>query len=89
MAFHKISVSEALQMLESGLSLSGFSIDFDGIKVEALDAMRLNKAGVMVPEEVIWYNDEDIAYDEDFEGDWQQVEDNGVSGVDEEEQGVK
>lgn len=46
MAFHKISVSEALQMLESGQGLSGFFIDFDGIKVEALDAMRLNKAGV-------------------------------------------
>lgn len=65
-------------MLEAGQSLSGFSIDFDRIKVEALDAMKLNKAGVMAPEEAIWYDDKDIAYDEDFEGDWVEVEDDGI-----------
>lgn len=88
MTTHKVSVSEALQMLESGQSLSGFSIDFDRIKVEALDAMKLNKAGVMVPEEAVWYNDEDIAYDEDFEGDWMRVEDDGLTMPQQETQQV-
>lgn len=55
------------------MSLAGFSIDFDRIKVEALDAMKLNKAGVMVPEEAIWYNDGEIVNDKDFEGDWEEV----------------
>lgn len=70
---HKISVSEALQKLESGESISNYSIDFNRIKVEALDVMKLAKGGIVVPEAVIYYDDEDIAYDEDFEGDWVRV----------------
>lgn len=70
---HKISVSEALQKLESGESISNYSIDFNRIKVEALDVMKLAKGGIVVPEAVIYYDDEDIAYDEDFEGNWVRV----------------
>lgn len=70
---HKISVSEALQKLEAGESVTGYSIDFDRIKVEALDVMKLSKGGIVVPESAIYYNDDDIAYDEDFEGDWVKV----------------
>jgi hypothetical protein len=43
-------------------------------KVEALDVMKLSKAGVDVPEEAIYYDDEDIVYDEEFEGDWEQID---------------
>ena len=70
---HKISVSEALQKLESGESVSNYSIDFNRIKVEALDVMKLSKGGIVVPEAVIYYDDNDMAYDEDFEGDWVRV----------------
>lgn len=70
---HKISVSEALQKLEAGESISDYLIDFDRIKVEALDVMKLSKGGIEVPESAIYYNDEDIVYDEDFEGDWVRV----------------
>ncbi len=73
MTNHKISVSEALQKLESGESVSNYSIDFNRIKVEALDVMKLSKGGIVVPEAVIYYDDNDIAYDEDFEGDWVRV----------------
>lgn len=73
MTIHKISVSEALRKLEAGESVSDYSIDFDRIKVEALDVMKLSKAGIAVPESAIYYNDEDIIYDEDFEGDWVRV----------------
>ena len=44
-------------------------IDFDRIKVEDLDVMKLSKGGIVVPETAIYYDDDDIAYDEDFEGD--------------------
>lgn len=70
---HKISVSEALQKLEAGESVTDYSIDFDRIKVEALDVMKLSKGGIVVPESAIYYNDDEIAYDEDFEGDWVKV----------------
>lgn len=35
--------------------------------------MKLAKGGVQVPEAVIYYDDNDIAYDEDFESDWVRV----------------
>jgi hypothetical protein len=73
MTKHKISVSEALQKLESGESVSNYSIDFNRIKVSALDVMKLSKGGIEVPEAVIYYSDNDIADDEDFEGDWVRV----------------
>lgn len=71
---HKISVSEALRKIEKGESVGNYSIDFDRIKVEALDVMKLSKGGIVVPGEAIYYNDDDIAYDEDFEGDWVRVD---------------
>ena len=74
MTKHKISVSEALRKLEAGESVSGYSIDFDRIKIEALDVMKLSKGGIIVPESAIYYDDDDIAYDEDFEGDWVRVD---------------
>jgi len=74
MTNHKISVSEALRKLEAGESVSGYSIDFDRIKIEALDVMKLSKGGIVVPESAIYYDDDDIAYDEDFEGDWVRVD---------------
>ena len=70
---NKISVSEALQKLEAGESVSDYSIDFDRIKVEVLDVMKLSKGGIEVPEAAIYYNDADIQYDDDFEGDWIKV----------------
>ncbi len=73
MTNHKISVSEALQKLESGESVSNYSIDFNRIKVEALDVMKLSKGGIVVPEAVIYYDDDNIVHDEDFEGDWVRV----------------
>ena len=73
MTKHKISVSEALRKLEAGESVSGYSIDFDRIKIEALDVMKLSKGGIIVPESAIYYDD-DIAYDEDFEGEWVSVD---------------
>jgi hypothetical protein len=74
MTNHKISVSEALRKLESGESVGDYLVDFDRIKVEAMDVMKLSKGGIVVPESAIYYDDDDIAYDEDFEGDWVKVD---------------
>ncbi len=71
---NKISVSEALRKLEAGESVTDYSIDFDRIKVEALDVMKLSKGGIEVPEAAIYYDDDDIAFDEDFESNWVKVD---------------
>jgi hypothetical protein len=70
----KITVSEALKKIESGESVSDYAIDFDRIKVEALDVMKLSKAGIEVPDEVVYYDDEAIAYDEEFGGEWTPID---------------
>lgn len=70
----KISVSVALNKLELGEPISDYSIDWDRIKVESLDVMKLSKGGVIVPEGAIYYDDDDIEFDEDFEGDWVRID---------------
>lgn len=63
-----ITASEALERLKTGKKMEGFTIDFkkEG-KVKALDAFKLGKAGIEVPDEVIEYDDGDVAYDPDFD----------------------
>lgn len=71
---NNISVSEALSRIESGKSLEGYSIYFERIKVEAIDVMKLSKAGIYVPEDSIYYDDDDIEFDEEFEGNWERTD---------------
>lgn len=77
----KISVSEALKMIESDQSLDGYSIDFERIKIEALDVMKLAKNGIEVPEDAIYYNDDDIIDDEEFDGDWKMIDYDPIEGI--------
>ena len=53
-------------------SLAGVVIeDLQEAQVRAADALALAEQGIVVPEQHIYYNDEDIAYDPDFdEGEW-------------------
>lgn len=70
-----ITVSEALKRLKSGENLEGVTIDFKKAKVKALDAFKLGKAGIEVPEEVIEYDDADVAYDPEFEDcEWERTD---------------
>ena len=78
----KISVSEALKKIELGQSILEFTIDFDKIKVESLDVMKLVKAGIKVPEHAIFYNDEDILDDEEDVGNWQEIEYDPIADLD-------
>ena len=71
---NKLSVSEALAKIDSGEELEGYTIDFEHIKIEALDVMKLVKHGIKVPEDAIYYDDEATQFDEEFEGDWEQID---------------
>jgi hypothetical protein len=77
---NRLSVSEALKRIESGQSIEGYSVDFERIKVEALDVMKLVKNGVEVPEDAIYYDDEDIIDDEDFDGSWEMIDYDPLEG---------
>lgn len=75
----KLTVAEALQRARAEEPLQGYQVDFTDHKVEALEAMQLAKAGVDVPEESIYYDDEAIAEDEAFEGEWTAVATDGLA----------
>lgn len=62
-----ITVSKALKRLKKGKTIAGMVVDFTGEKVKALDAFKLGKAGIEVPDEIIEYDDQDIAYDPEFD----------------------
>ena len=47
-------------------------------QVNVRDAMVLSRGGIVIPEERIYYDDADIAYDEAFEGDWIPVDSDGL-----------
>jgi len=77
-----ISVSDALDRLKNGKIIEGFKIEFAGAKVKAMDAFRLGKVGVDVPDEVIVYDDADIAYDPEFDDhEWQRTDEDPVSSL--------
>jgi len=76
---NKLTVAEALQKIKAEEPLKDYHVDFTDSKVEALEAMQLAKAGVDVPEDKIYYDDEATAYDEAFEGDWVPVETDGLA----------
>lgn len=70
-----ISVGEALKRLKDGKKLKGVAIDFKGEKVKALEAFKLGRAGIDVPDEAIVYDDADVAYDPDFDDyEWQRTD---------------
>jgi len=72
---NEISIAEALRKIDSGESILGCQINFDHLKVEALDVMKLAKHGIKVPDAAIYYDDEDIIVDdEDFDGDWERID---------------
>ncbi|MDX2164539.1 MAG: hypothetical protein SFW07_03875 [Gammaproteobacteria bacterium] len=77
-----ISVTEALARVKNGKTLEGISISFSGAKIKALDAFQLGKAGVDVPDELIEYNDADIAQDPEFDDyEWKRVVEDPLSEI--------
>jgi hypothetical protein len=63
-----LTVKEAVDRVKSGQNLEGIHLDKESLKqVNVRDAMVLNRGGIVVPEENLYYNDDDIAYDEDID----------------------
>jgi hypothetical protein len=64
----KASIEEAIAMASRGKSLEGVIIEgLQDSQVKAMDALLLSRHGIVIPEENIYYDDNDIAYDEDFD----------------------
>ena len=70
-----ITASEALERLKNGENIEDLAVDFKGGKVKALDAFKLGKAGIEVPDEVIEYDDADVVYDPEFDDyEWERTD---------------
>ena len=64
----KVKVGQAIEMAKNKESLKGLVIeDLGDTQVSAMDALALAEHGIVLPEQNIYYNDDDIAYDPDFD----------------------
>lgn len=64
----KVNVEQAIAMARNNESLKGLVIeDLGDTQVRAVDALVLAEHGILLPEQNIYYNEEDIAYDPDFD----------------------
>lgn len=70
-----ISADTALTLLSKGENIKNLQIDFANTKIKAIDAFKLGKEGIDVPDELIYYDDEDIAYDPEFDDyEWERTD---------------
>lgn len=64
------TVSHVLSLIREDKHVDNFEVNVKE-PLDAMDAFHLRKNGFHVPDELITYNDEDIAYDPDFDdGEW-------------------
>ena len=65
----KVKTSEAIKMAKEGKSLKGVILeDINEVQVSVRDAMSLSREGIVVPEANMFYDDNEIAYDEEIDG---------------------
>ena len=63
-----LTVKEAVQRVNDGGNLEGIVLDESTIKqVNVQDAMVLSRGGIVIPEQNIYYNDDEIEYDEEID----------------------
>lgn len=63
-----LTVKEAVEWVNNGNNLEGVVLDESTIKqVNVRDAMVLARGGIVIPEQNIYYNDDEIEYDEDID----------------------
>jgi hypothetical protein len=68
MMMQVLTVKEAVERVNRGESLEGVVLDESTTRqVNVRDAMVLSRGGIVIPEQNIYYNDEDIEYDEDID----------------------
>lgn len=64
----KLKIEQAIEMARKNQSLEGVVIeDLRETQVRAVDALILAEYGIVIPEQNIYYSDDDIAYDPDFD----------------------
>ncbi len=54
-----------IKLLRAGKDISAYQIKLDDTKIEALDAVLLRKHGVVVPNELVYYADDEIDFEDD------------------------
>lgn len=63
-----MKIEQALTMVKNGESLKGAVLeDVDTVQVSVRDALSLARAGIVVPEQNVFYDDDEIAYDEEID----------------------
>jgi hypothetical protein len=63
-----LTVKEAVEMVNKGKNLEGVVLDESTIKqVNVRDALVLARGGIVIPEQNIYYKDDEIEYDEDID----------------------
>lgn len=60
-----INQVKALELIRQGADLSTYQVEFDPVKIEALDAILLGKNGIEVPHDLIYYKEEEIGSEDD------------------------
>jgi hypothetical protein len=64
----KLNIEQAIERARKNESLEGIAIEgLQETQVRAVDALILAEHGIVIPEQNIYYNDDDIAYDPDFD----------------------
>ncbi|MEZ4987934.1 MAG: hypothetical protein R2795_23375 [Saprospiraceae bacterium] len=61
-----ISIEKALTMISKGESIEYYDVEINS-PIDAVKAFHLRKKGVEVPDSLISYDDNDLAYDDDFD----------------------
>ena len=63
-----MTIEQAIELAKNNESLEGIVLeDLKETQIKAVDALLLAEHGILIPEQNIYYNDEDIAYDPDFD----------------------
>lgn len=60
-----INQKKAIELLKKGEQLSAYQVRFDEEMVEALDALLLRKNGIALPDDLVYYDDSDIDFEDD------------------------
>lgn len=63
----KIYWKELISKLKSGEVTEEYEVDFNNEAIHFKEVALLNRFGILVPEELIYYNDEDIDFSDDPE----------------------
>lgn len=64
---NKIYWKELVDMLNNGLEIKDYEIDFRNEKIDFKSAALLNRNGIKVPEKLVHYYDDEIDFSDDAE----------------------